>query len=149
LLGFAESWFIARVLFGSAVTFHHPWVVAVTLLATVFAAAGTALVTAALFSLGRTARTLQNSVTYPLYLLAGVLVPVTFLPLWVQPFSRLVFLYWSANLMRDAMTPEPVPQLVWRLTALVGLGIAGFAIGSVLVNRMLDRLRGEGALGLR
>jgi ABC-2 type transport system permease protein len=88
-------------------------------------------------------------VTYPLYLLAGVLVPVTFLPLWVQPFSRLVFLYWSANLMRDAMVPAPVEQVAWRLAALVGLGFGGFALGSLLVSRMLYRLRGEGALGLR
>jgi hypothetical protein len=45
--------------------------------------------------------------------------------------------------------PAPVEQVAWRLAALVGLGLAGFALGSLLVSRMLDRLRGEGALGLR
>jgi ABC-2 type transport system permease protein len=148
LVGFAESWFVARVLFGTSVTFHHPWVVVATLFATVFAAAGTALITAALFCLGRTVRTFQNSITYPLYLLAGVLVPVSFLPIWVQPFSRLVFLYWSANLMRDAMKPEAVEQLVPRLAAVIALGLVGFMLGTWLVRRMLNKLRSEGTLGL-
>jgi ABC-2 type transport system permease protein len=148
LLGFAEAWFIARVLFGTPVVFYHPWVVIVTLVATVFASAGTALVAAALFCFGRSVRTFQNSITYPLYLLAGVLVPITFLPAWVQPFSRLVFLYWSADLLRDAMQPEAIDHLIERTAMIALLGALAFLGGGLLVRRMLDRLRRDGTMGL-
>jgi len=148
LIGFAETWAIGRFVFGTEVVFHHPWVAAATLLATVFASAGTAMVTAALFCFGRSTRTFQNSVTYPLYLLAGVLVPVTFLPEWVQPFSRLVFLYWGADLLRDSLDAAAIEHLVWRLGAIVALGGAAGALGGTLLYRMLDRLRSDGTLGL-
>jgi ABC-2 type transport system permease protein len=148
LIGFAEAWAIGRFVFGAQVEFHHPWVVAATLIATVFASAGTAMVTAALFCFGRSTRTFQNSVTYPLYLLAGVLVPAAFLPAWVQPFSRLVFLYWAAELLRDTLDPAVIEHLWWRLGAIVGLGGLAGAIGGALLYRMLDRLRRDGTLGL-
>ena len=62
LIGIAESWLILRFVFGASVTIHHPSVFAATILLTAFAAAGTALITAALFSFADMVRTFQNSV---------------------------------------------------------------------------------------
>lgn len=148
LIGFVEAWVIVRFVFGENIVFHHPWIAALTLGATVFASAGTALVTAALFCFGRSTRTFQNSVTYPLYLLAGVLVPVAFLPEWVQPLSRAIFLYWSAELMRASMEPAAIDYAAWRLGAVVLLGAIAGVVGGALIHRMLTRLRRSGAMGL-
>ena len=148
LLGFAEAWLIARVVFGLQVTIHHPGVFAAAMLLTTFAATGTSVVTAALFCLGTSVRTFQNSINYPLYLLGGVLVPVTFLPDWVQPFSRLVYFYWSANLLRDSMQAVAPENVLLRLSAIFILGTGGAIGGGVLLRRMLDHLRHEGTLGL-
>ncbi|MPZ15190.1 MAG: hypothetical protein GEU73_12330 [Chloroflexi bacterium] len=148
LVGFAESWLIARFGFGIAVPVHHPGVLLVTLLATTGASTGSALVLAALFGLARDVRTLQNTVTYPMYVLGGVLVPATYLPEWLQPLSRLVFLSWSADLLRDSLQAPTPSDVALRVGAIVGLGLVSGAAGAVLLHRMLDHLRQEGTLGI-
>jgi ABC-2 type transport system permease protein len=148
LLGFVESWLIARFGFGIEVPVYHPLVLLVTLLATSLASTASALVLAAFCVLMRNVRTLQNSATYPLYVLGGVLVPTTYLPEWLQPASKLVFLSWSADLLRDSLqaaTPSDVPL---RVAAILALGLGTGTMGAILLQHMLDRLRSEGRLGL-
>ena len=58
------------------IAIYHPWILAVTVVLTVVAAASTALITATLCCFGRTTRTVQNAIGAPLSLLGGVLVPV-------------------------------------------------------------------------
>jgi ABC-2 type transport system permease protein len=148
LAGFVEGWLIIRAAFGVDITLHHPVVLSACLIATVFAAAGTAMIFASIFCLGRTPRTYQNAISGPLYLLGGVLVPVTFLPEWVQPVSRLVFFFWSADLLRDSLQPPDPANVVLRISAIVFLGIASGCIGVLLFRRMLNYQRREGTLGL-
>ncbi|HWC28663.1 MAG TPA: ABC transporter permease [Dehalococcoidia bacterium] len=148
LIGFIESWLLAWVVFDVRVPIHHPSILLVTLVVTTFAAGATALITTGLFSLNKSARSMQNTVTYPLYLLAGVLVPVTFLPDWVEPVSRLLFQSWSADLLRDSISQAPVDDLLPRLLAIAGLGLAALASGSLILTRMVDHLRRDGRLGL-
>ena len=148
LIAIAESWLILRFVFGANLTIHHPWVFVAATLLTVFASAGTALITAALFCFARTARTYQNSVMYPVYLLSGMLVPVTVFPDWLEPVSRIVFLYWSANLFRDSMQPAAPEGVLAGLGVIAALGIGSAFVGSVLMVRMLNYLRREGRLGV-
>ncbi len=108
-----ECWLIIRFVFDVTLTVHHPWLLALTIIVTSLASAGTALVTAAVFVFARTARTFQNAIIWPLFLLAGVLVPISVFPGWLQPFSRGVFLYWSANLLRDAMDAAAPERTFW------------------------------------
>jgi ABC-2 type transport system permease protein len=144
-LALVEVWLVARLLFGVAVEFHHPGVFLLTLAASGVAMSGTAVIMAALFVLARSARTFQNSLSYPFYVLGGVLVPVSFLPDWLEPLSSVVFLSWSAELLRDSLDPAPLSDATTRLGAVLFLGGAGFAIGRVLLRRILDRVRAEGS----
>ncbi|QSB15007.1 ABC transporter permease [Natronosporangium hydrolyticum] len=146
LVGFAESWLAAWLTFGVVVPVHHPVAFVATLLVTAAAMAGTASVMSALFVLARSARAFQNSLNYPFYVLGGVMVPVSFLPGWVEPVSRAVFLSWSADLLRDAMTPAAVPQLLPRLAMVLALGLAGYGLGLVLLRGAVNRLRRTGSL---
>jgi ABC-2 type transport system permease protein len=118
------------------------------MLVTAFAILGTALVMASVFVLSRSARNFQNSLNYPFFLLGGVLVPVALLPGWLQPLCRLVFLSWSADLLRDALEPAPVRGVAARLLVIALLGAAAAALGRWLLHRMLDRLRRHGTLSL-
>jgi ABC-2 type transport system permease protein len=148
LISFAEVAVAARLAFGVAVEVHHPTAFALTLAATAFAVSGTAVIMAALFVLSRSPRTFQNSLSFPFYVLGGVLVPVSFLPDWLEPLSRFVFLSWSADLLRASLAPEPIGDLAARLGAVVGLGAVGFAIGAVLLRWILVRARRDGSLAL-
>lgn len=146
LVGFAESWLAAWLVFGVVVPVYEPLVFLVALAATTVAMAGTASVMSALFVLARSARTFQSSLNYPFYVLGGVMVPVSLLPGWVEPFSRLVFLSWSADLLRDALSPAGVPNLLPRLAMVLLLGLAGYALGLVLLRKAVNRLRRTGSL---
>lgn len=148
LIGFFEGWLIAGLFFGVRVAIEHLNVLLATLLATVFAATGAALLFTALMGLARTTRTFQHAVNGPFYLMGGVLVPIAYLPAWLQPLAPLTFFYWSANLVRDALSPAPVQNLVPRLGAIFALGLVMGLIGAAVIGRMLDRLRRDGALSL-
>jgi ABC-2 type transport system permease protein len=149
LIGFAEAWLVARLAFGVTIVVFHPLVLVVTLLATTFASTATSVLMSALFGLNRNRlRSLQNTFTTPIYVLSGVVVPVAYLPTWIEPLSRLIFLSWAADLLRDALSADPVDAPGPRVSMIVVLGAAGLAAGALVLRRMLDRLRGDGTLGL-
>jgi ABC-2 type transport system permease protein len=148
LVGFLESWLLAWLVFGIHIIIYHPVLLGITLLATTFAAAGSAVLTAALFSLMRNVRTIQHAFNGPLYLLGGVLVPVTFLPPLLQHLSPFVFFYWSANLLRAGLRPEAPADVGVSLAAILGLGGLAALAGIFAMRRLLYRLRGNGTLGL-
>nr|AGZ94020.1 ABC-2 type transporter [Streptomyces sp. MMG1612] len=148
LVGVPESWLVARLLFDVRLPVPHPALLTVVLLCTGLATAGTATAVSVLFVLARAARAYQNSLTYPLYILGGVIVPVSLLPDWLHPLTRLVFLSWSSALLRDCLEQAPVPGVLPRLGAVLGLGAAAYLAGSLGLRRALDRLRATGAVGL-
>lgn len=147
-LGFAEAWVFAWVLFGLHVRIYHPVVLLGTLALTIVAASATALITSTVFCFGSTTRTYQNAIAGPLYLLAGVLVPVAFLPWFIRPISRGIFLFWAADLLRDALDAATPHHVLLRLGAIAALGLAGGVVGGWLFNRLLTHLRAKGTLGL-
>jgi ABC-2 type transport system permease protein len=149
LLSVGEVFLVGQLGFGVRVVPHHPGPFMLALLATGLAMTGTSVAMAGLFVTTRTARTFQNSSSFPFYVLGGVLVPVSFLPGWLQPVSKLVFLSWSADLLRDSLGPAPVDQVPLRLGAIAALGVAGFMLGHYLIERLLWRVRGLGSLSYK
>src|SRR5581483_1280740 len=109
VVSFGETWVIAR-LFGTTVT----------IVVTLAAMAGTAVAMASLFVLARNAVTFSNSASFPFYVLGGILVPVSLLPAWIRPVSSIVFLSWSADLLRAGLRPAPIHHFAFRL-GMVGL----------------------------
>ena len=87
LIGVLEALLVARLLFGVVLQVPHPAQFAGVVVLAVLAMAGTALVMAAVFVAARSARTFQNTISYPLYLLGGAFVPVALLPGWMHPVA--------------------------------------------------------------
>lgn len=146
LVAFVEAWLVAGLVFDRWVALHHPVVFVTCLIATALAMAGTATILSPLFVLLPSARILQNSLSYPFYLLGGVIVPVTLLPGWLQPASRVIFLSWASDVLRDSLSADPVRSAAARILVVVGLGAAGYALGVLLLNRVLLRVRRTGTL---
>lgn len=143
---FVEVWLVARLAFGLTIGVAHPVWFAAGLLAVAFATAGTATIFAALFVLARSARIFQNTISYPLFVLGGVLVPVDALPAALAWPARGVYLSWGADLLRDALDPSPMTDPALRLVMVVVLGLAAYAVGRYLLGRILDRVRTTGTL---
>ncbi|MFC4913538.1 hypothetical protein [Actinomadura gamaensis] len=145
-LAFGESWLVAALGFGRVLTVHAPGVFAAAVAATCLAAVGTAMLLAGLLALSRARDVLQNSLSYPFYILGGVVFPILVLPYWVRPFSRLVFLSWSSRLLRDAVHGN-APGWPLALAVILGLGAAAMAGGVRLTRRHVDAARREGTVG--
>lgn len=146
LVAVVESWLVAALGFGLVIQVHHPALFALVLLVTAVAMAGTATAMSAIFFLARTARTFQNALSYPFYLLGGVFVPIDLLPQWLRLLARLVFLSWATDLLRDTLSPATPHNGAMRLAIVLGLGVAAFFAGLVLLGRILDRVRAHGTL---
>jgi ABC-2 type transport system permease protein len=144
--GLAEAWLVAWLGFDTLIVVHHPAVFVAALLAAAAATAAWAAAMAAIFVAGRSARTFQNAISYPFYVLGGALVPVDLLPGWLQPLSRLVYLSWAADLLRDSLGSAPVGDVPGRLAAVLGLGLAGALLGGWLLRRVVDRVRRTGTV---
>ncbi len=149
LFGFVEVWIVSKLLYRAEFTVHHPWQFTATLVASAATMAATALALSALFVLMRNAITFVNSSSYPFFVLGGVLVPVSFLPGWIQPVSSIVFLSWSADLMRATLAPGSVDKFGYRIAVLVGLGAVGLALGSALMVHVVRKVRASGELGFQ
>lgn len=141
-----EAWLVARLGFGVHLTVAHPGLFAATLLVTALATAGWATAMSGTFVLARSARTFQNTITYPFLLLGGALVPVELLPAWLRPISRLVYLSWASDLLRATLRPEPVRLFLPLAGVVLGLGAAGFALGWWLLRRIVDLARTTGTV---
>ena len=144
----AEVWLVATVVFRVTVPVHHPLILLAAAVVTIAAMNGASLLMAALFVATRTARTFQHSLSYPFLLLGGVFVPVADLPGWAHIPARVVFLSWSADLLRDSLAPGPVAHVAGRLLVILGLGAVNLAVGLLVLRRVLRRVRAEGTLGL-
>ncbi|WP_120005008.1 ABC transporter permease [Nesterenkonia muleiensis] len=146
LAGFAEAWVTGSLLIGEPVPIAQPWHFSAAVLVTVLAMTCWAGVMSSLFVLARSARIFQNSLSYPFFVLGGVLVPVSMLPVWVEVPSRLVFLSWSSDLLRDSMAPVAVDDLLLRLGTITLLGLIGLGLSLFLLDRTLKRVRTTGRL---
>ena len=69
------------------------------------------------------------------------------LPGWIRPVSAVVFLSWSADLLRATLRASPLHALAFRLGMVALLGACGFAVGAWTMRVVLTRVRANGELG--
>ncbi|MFI6447998.1 ABC transporter permease [Kitasatospora sp. NPDC050543] len=130
---------IGRFGYGLHVTVHHPLVAAVTVVLLVVGTSGSALLVSGLMVVAPGSRSFQNALTYPFYILGGLILPVTSLPEPVSWLSRLFFLSWGTDLLRAAFAGGPLRT--GGLLVLLALSAAQLALGVALLGRALARAR--------
>lgn len=146
LPAFGLSILAAGLVLDTWITVHHPIVFVLTAVVVALATAATATALSALFVLAPSARIVQNTLPMPVFLLSGVMVPVALFPGWLEGISRLLYLSWGADLMRDALAPGVVEHAAARLLMVLALGALGLLIGGATIARFLRRARCEGTL---
>ncbi|WP_301130336.1 ABC transporter permease [Streptomyces cacaoi] len=98
-------------------------------------------------------RTAIGSLMIPfmgLTVISGVLMPVSWMPDWVQTLVQFTPLYWLGLGMRAAMLPDTMLALEiggsWRVPETLGVlalwAVAGFALALVLLRRMTRTVNG-------
>lgn len=149
LIGLVLSTLTGWVMFGIAPVVRAPLPLVVAVLCTAAATLGTAVLFSVFFVNSRSPRIFQNAMTYPFYVLGGVLVPIAVYPDWFRPLSRVVFLSWSADLVRDSINQPAVAGWVWRCAVVFGEGLVAYLIARRLLVLTLRNARREGKLGDR
>ncbi|MGK3952490.1 ABC transporter permease [Microbacterium sp. I2] len=136
------------VFFGVPPLLAEPGVFVLTYVAMSAATIATALLFAVFFVNSRSPRIFQNSLSYPFYVLGGVLVPVALYPEWVQVLARGVYLSWSADLLRASATGNGLAGWPWRIGVILALGLMTYLVARGLLALTLRNARKEGKLGL-
>ncbi|MGP8303636.1 ABC transporter permease [Streptomyces inhibens] len=139
----AEALLIARFAFGFPVTLGSVPLSLVTVVLTTVGVAGAALLVSCLMVLVRGARTLQNALTYPVYLLGGLILPASTLPEPLRWIARGFFLSWSADVLR-ALQVAGAPAPLGSLGVLTVLVVAQVLLGFLALRRVLTTVRAGG-----
>lgn len=146
-LAFGEAILVAVVLFDADVPLAQPAAFAAVLLALVCATSAAGLAMSALFVKARSTRIFQNALTFPAYLLGGLMMPLEVLPQPLEALGRLFFMSWAATGLRQAMTGDlTAAGLLAAVGACVAWGALAAAFGGMLLRASLRALHREGTL---
>ena len=136
---------VSRFAFGVDLPFEQPVLLGVALVATVVSIGALGFLLAVSFVRYRTAWALGNLLEYPVWLVAGFLVPIALLPDWVQPISWVLAPTWGVDAIREAASGgSPGPERA----AAFALGALYVAIGVAVLERVLRSARRAGTLAL-
>jgi ABC-2 type transport system permease protein len=130
---------VGRLVHGTMPVVGHPVQFVVAVLICLLGCAAGALLLGSLLLVVKGARTLQNAVTYPFYLLAGLVMPQSYLPPGIRQLSDLFFLSWSVKALRAAVAGTDAG---WTSVAVAaGLTVLQGAVGVLVLARTFRRLR--------
>ncbi len=130
-----------RLLFGVPLELEHPLLFLLALPATVVSLGLLGLLLSSTFVLYRNANALSNLLEYPVWLITGLLVPVSLLPGWVSPISWLIAPTWGVRAIREAaLGGDPLAAIGMCIV----LGAVYLLLGVVFL-RLFERLARERA----
>lgn len=136
---------LSRFVFGVDLPFEDPVALAVALVATVVSIGALGFLLAVSFVRYRTAWALGNLLEYPVWLIAGFLVPLALLPAWVRPLSWSLAPTWGVDAIRSAAQGADA----WgEIAVALGLGGLYLAVGIAVLESALRSARRAGTLAL-
>jgi ABC-type polysaccharide/polyol phosphate export permease len=134
-----------RLLYGIRWDFADPVGFAVAAPGCVLGLGMFGLLLASTFVLMRNANALANTLEYPIWLVSGMLVPVTVLPAWTNPVAAVLPTTWGARAVREAVTGGPVWPSLGMCLAISGVCLA---LGAVAMSHVERRARAAATLAL-
>jgi ABC-2 type transport system permease protein len=135
----------ARLLFGIHITVLHPFLFALSIVATVVTIGSLGFLMAVSFVKSRRAWSIGAMLEYPIWLVCGFLVPVSLLPAWARPISWVLGPTWGMRAVREsAFGGAPLLPLL----ACLGLAAGYLALGVAILRLVLDSARKRATLSL-
>ena len=145
LYSIVATLFWGRVFFGVPLRFEQPWLFALALPVTVLSLGLLGLVLASSFVLYRQASAFSNLLEYPIWLVTGLLVPLSLLPGWVEWLSWVLAPTWGMEAVRNAALGGEV----WTgIGMCVLLGAVYLVLGSFFMQNFERRARQQATLSL-
>jgi len=133
------------LIYGIKPDFVHPWAFLVAVPACILGLGMFGLLMASTFVVMRNANALCNTLEYPIWLLSGMLVPITVLPAWTGPIAAILPTTWGARAVHEAVSGGSVwPAIGWCL----GISAICFVLGAVSMSFVERRARAAATLAL-
>ncbi len=133
------------VLFGVPLTFADPLIFVVALLVCLLALGVVGLLLASTFVFLRNANALANSLTYPIAMLSGMLVPISVLPEWTRPISWVLPTEWGT---RAVTTAAGGGEVILPMVMAAVLGAVYVILALLALAHVQDRARRAATLSL-
>ena len=134
-----------RLLYGIRLDFAHPVAFVVAAPLCILSLGMFGLLLAATFVLLRNANALANTLEYPVWLVSGMLVPLTVLPAWTSPIAAVLPTTWAARALREATSGGPV----WPAAGLcVAISLVCLLLGAIALTHVERRARAAATLAL-
>ena len=134
-----------RLLYGIRLDFAHPAAFVAAAIGCVLGLGMFGLLLASTFVLLRNANALANTLEYPVWLISGMLVPITLLPAWTTPIAAVLPTTWGARALREATGGGPV----WpSLAACLAISLICLVLGAVSLTHVERRARAAATLAL-
>ncbi len=135
------------LLFGMPLTSTFPLLLPLSLFAAVVSLGALGMLIATSFVLYRHANALSNMLEYPIWLVAGLLVPIATLPAWVQPISWLLAPTWGMDAIRGATLQSQPPW--FAIGMCFALAVVYYFLARVALRYVLHLARRDATLDLR
>jgi ABC-2 type transport system permease protein len=135
------------LLFGMPVQATYPLILPLSLVAAIVSLGSLGMLIATTFVLYRHANALGNLLEYPIWLIAGLLVPVATLPIWVRPLSWLLAPTWGMEAIRGAATGESPP--IFAILMCFVLAVVYYVLARVTLVFVLAKARRDATLSLQ
>ncbi|TQR32830.1 ABC transporter permease [Lysinibacillus sphaericus] len=137
------------ILFGIKISIKHPLEFLISFIVVLISFSIISMLLASIFTLSRNARMLMNSMEYPVYILCGVIFPVSILPNFIQYFSYILVPTWAVKLLRTSMIgindySEFSSYMFWILI----ISLINLLIGIILFKKINNQTRIKGTLGV-
>ncbi|MBD0290356.1 MAG: ABC transporter permease [Thermoleophilia bacterium] len=134
-----------RLVFGVPLALAHPFLFALALVATLVSLGLLGLLIASSFVLYRHASALTTFLTYPVWLVAGLLVPASALPGWAASLGWFLAPSWGGRALREAaFGGDPLPAIGMSLL----LGAVYVAVAALVLRVFLRLARERATLSL-
>jgi ABC-2 type transport system permease protein len=135
-----------RLLFGVPFELEHPVLFVLAIPATIIGLGLLGLVMASTFVLYRHANAMSNLLEYPVWLITGLLVPLSLLPGWTHFLSWILAPTWGVRAIRDSALGggDPLGAIAMCLV----LGAVYLVIGSLTVSHFERQAREKATLSL-
>jgi ABC-2 type transport system permease protein len=134
-----------RLLFGIQLDLVHPLLFVIAVPSAVIGLGLLGLLLASTFVLYRNANALSNLLGEPVWLITGMLVPLSLLPGWVTPLSWILAPTWGVRAIRDAaLGGDPLPAIAMCLS----LGVVYALLAAVCLRHFENLARARATLAL-
>ena len=134
-----------RFVFGIPLDLARPVLFFVTVFVAILVLGILGLVIASSFMLYRNANALANMLEFPVWLVTGVIVPLSLLPGWVHPIGWVLAPTWGYEAIRGAAFGG---EVLTPLAVCIGLGIVYVPIAQFFINVFEVRARERATLSL-